>query len=188
MPGDTIFKAIKAIKPPLGAPLTFWDVLPWILGCLLLVIIIALIIYFIKYRKKMPIENIIRKPKLPPHQIAFDKLNELNEKKLWQQGKVKLFHIELTDILRTYIEERFSINAMEQITSEILESLRHTDVLEDIKDKLRQILILADFVKFAKAEPLANENELSMKYAYDFVEATKQIRIDKEEENGNNKL
>ena len=93
--------------------------------------------------------------------------------KLWQEGKLKLYHSQLTDIIREYIENRFKIQAQELTTDEILFGFRNIAIDEESKYKLKQILLIADLVKFAKEVPLASENEMSMSNSYDFINGTK---------------
>jgi hypothetical protein len=94
---------------------------------------------------------------------------------LWQQNRIKEYYTELTDIIRVYIENRFLIMAMEQVTDEILGRFSCTKLIDSFMyDKLSHMLSLADMVKFAKAIPLPDENDLVLKNAYDFVIKTKQ--------------
>jgi hypothetical protein len=44
------------------------------------------------------------------------------------------------------------------------------------------MLSRADFVKFAKANPLADENEQSLTFAYQFVSKTKPVEILRDED------
>ncbi|MBI4945421.1 MAG: hypothetical protein HY840_03360 [Bacteroidetes bacterium] len=168
--------AIKDIKPPLEVPFNWKELLPYIYGGLgalaVLAGLIYLILYYIKKRKEKPVHEIII-PKIPAHVTALEQLEKLKEEKLWQQGKLKEYHSGLSDIIRQYIEHRFYIHAMEQVTDEIMYSFRTADVSEELKMKLRNILFLSDLVKFAKEQPLPNENEMSWINAYEFVAATK---------------
>ena len=84
----------------------------------------------------------------------------------------KQYYSILTEVLRRYIMRRFDVNAMEMTSTEILDALRRKD-LSSTYDNLKQILVLSDFVKFAKVHPLPDENELSMTNAYIFVNGTK---------------
>jgi len=172
--------AIKDIKPPIEVPFNWKELLPYIyagLGALaVLAGIIYLIIYFIKKRKKKPVPEIII-PKIPAHVTALERLEKLKEEKLWQQGKLKEYHSELSDIIRQYIEHRFYIHAMEQVTDEIMYSFRTADVSDELKMKLRNVLFLSDLVKFAKEQPLPNENEMSWTNAHEFIMATKKDDI-----------
>lgn len=150
----------------------------WIL--ILALSAIATAIYFIFFFKKQrnPIFFKI-KPKLPAHIIALTKLENIRKEKIWSRGQIKEFHIQLTDVLREYLENRFGIYAVEMTTSEILEAFSKQDHLnnEDF-NKLQQILVLADSVKFAKYQSLQNENDLSIKDAFEFVNNTKEIIVE----------
>ncbi|MFW5767336.1 MAG: hypothetical protein ACOCXO_03100, partial [Bacteroidota bacterium] len=62
------------------------------------------------------------------------------------------------------------------------ELLDKEDLLEDrLREKMRDILQRSDFVKFAKSQPLPNENEMSLTQAYEIVEESKEVRTDKSE-------
>jgi hypothetical protein len=100
-------------------------------------------------------------------------LEKLRAKKLWQTGKIKDYHTELTDILRKYFEDRFHIMAMESTTAEILEDLEaKTLIAKENREVLSRILLMADLVKFAKYLPLPEEHDHSMEYAVDFINKT----------------
>jgi hypothetical protein len=175
LPVDTTI-SIKDIKPPLEVPFSWKELLPYVYGGLgtlaVLTGLFFLIRYYLKRRKPKPAPEIII-PKIPAHVTALEQLEKLKEDKLWQSGKLKEYHSALSDIIRQYIEHRFFIHAMEQVSDEILYSFRTADVSEEQKAKLRQILLLSDMVKFAKEQPLPNENDLSWNNAYEFVMATK---------------
>ncbi|NOX46732.1 MAG: hypothetical protein GXO89_07115 [Chlorobi bacterium] len=163
-------QAIKDIRAPLAAPVTFKEMLPYLLIGLAVLIIAALLIYYLRKRKKEePVFRSPPKPKLPPQQIALTALDDLRLKKLWQSGQVKDYHTELTDIVRNYLEGKFDINAMEMTTDEIMESLKIIQVNAQAKDKIRKVFQLADLVKFAKQQPLPLEHDASLNNAVDFV-------------------
>ncbi|MBA3706939.1 MAG: hypothetical protein H0W84_13875 [Bacteroidetes bacterium] len=176
-------QAIKNIKEIYSENYTWLDWLKdhilWVYAGLAAILIIIIIIYFIRKQLKKPKPVIdIKAPKIPAHIIAFEKLAKLKSENLWQEGKLKQYHSALTDILREYIENRFKIPAVEQTTDEILFGFRNVAIDEESKRKLRQVLILADLVKFAKEQPLPNENELSIANSYDFVNGTKREEED----------
>ena len=94
---------------------------------------------------------------------------------MWQEGKIKLFHSQISEIIREYLEKRYGVNALENTTDEIMQSIRYHGISQDQTTKLNQILVLSDLVKFAKEQPLANENDMSLLNAIDFVKNTKMI-------------
>lgn len=166
-------KEIMDIKKPIEAPYTFKEALPWIIGLLLAIAIGYFVFYYLKKRKNAePVFKAPPKPKLPPHQLALDALDNLRHKKLWQSGMTKDYHTELTDILREYIEGRFQVNAPEMTSDEILDMINQTATNTQAKEKLQQTLVLADLVKFAKEQPLPLENDSSLNNAVDFVKET----------------
>jgi hypothetical protein len=165
---------IKPIKPPLAAPVTFREMLPWIGLALLILALAALVYYYLKMRKKAkPVVTTRLKPSIPPYEAAVEALESLRLKKLWQSGRVKEYYSEMTDIVREYIELRFPVRALEMTTGEIDAALRQTEVNSSARDKLNKVLTLADLVKFAKEQPLPLENDLSLNQCMDFVRETK---------------
>jgi hypothetical protein len=123
-------------------------------------------------------------PPLPPYEEAVKELDKIKQQKLWQQGRNKEYHTQLTDTLRRYLWRRYGFNAMEMTSYEILEMLREKTDDRTVYDTLRQILRLADFVKFAKLHPLPDENDLSMSNAYSFVNQTKPAEVSPPAEDG----
>lgn len=166
---------IMPIKPPLKAPVTFREMLPWI-GLAMLALVLAFLAYYFLFRKKKkpPVVTTRLKPSIPPYEAALEAFEALRQKKLWQAGRVKDYYSELTDIVREYIELRFPVRALEMTTSEIEAALRQTEANSMAREKLHQTLLLADLVKFAKVQPLPLENDVSLNHCVDFVRETKQ--------------
>jgi hypothetical protein len=176
VPNVDLKKGFADIKKPYGAPVTFKEIAPWILGVILIASIIFLIVYAINRRRKnIPLFSLPSKPKLPPHVVALGELDKLKEEQLWQHDKVKDYYTRLTDIIRVYLEERFEVPAMEQTTHEILTQLKGDE--SPVKGKLftglQRTLDTSDLVKFAKYTPLADENHYVLVQAYTLVEETK---------------
>lgn len=146
-----------------------YDNLYWILPVAIL--ILALIFYLWWKKRKKP-EVKIPEIIIPAHLTALEQLKLLEDKKLWQNGMIKEYYIEMTDILRVYIEKRFRIHAMEQTTDEIMSQLRLTDISEISKLTLVPVLKLSDLVKFAKENPIGLENEEMMQRSKDFIQST----------------
>jgi len=176
VPVDTT-KAFYDIKEPLAVSYNFWDWLKehWLAVAFGLVII-GLIISLINYsRNKKKYEFVKPGPLYTIDEIAINSLNDLNAKKLWQQSEVKLYYIDLTEILRVYLERRYGIQAHEQTTDQIFDGLKSKGLTKESSNILFQILKLADLVKFAKQQPTAYENEQSMENAIIFIQQTRVI-------------
>jgi len=173
MPLDTS-QAIFDIKLPYGAPVKFIEVLPYIIGILILAGILFVLFRFVRRRKKLKPEGARFKPLIPPHITALKELDKVKEERLWQNNREKEYYSRLTEILRIYIEGRYEVYAMEQTSDEILDSLSKTGFNDNrLFDKLRTTLTISDLAKFAKLKPSPNENEGCLLDAYIFVNETK---------------
>ncbi len=166
---------IKPIKPPINTPLTFMEILPWMgLGLAAMIIGIPLTLWIrkIRQRKEDP-EGLRSKPLEPAHVAAFRELDRLKEAKLWEKGEVKLFYIRLSNIVREYVEQQYSIPAMESTTSEILSNFHRFNREDNLLDEmLQELLEMADLVKFAKEDPPPVDNQTNLNNAYLFVQKT----------------
>ncbi len=164
------------IKLPYDAPVTLKEVMPYILGVILIGAILFFILYSIKRKKQnKPIFSIPQKPREPAHVIALRELDRIKGEKLWQKDKIKQYYSEVTEVLREYIERRFETPAMEQTSEETLAVFKYRRDLLNEKNynSLKQILNLADMVKFAKFIPLPDEHNMVLMNAYFFVNDTK---------------
>ena len=143
---------------------------------LISMLVAAAITYFvIRKIKNKPIIP-IAKPKEPPHITAYRMLDKLRNSKLWQQGRVKDFYSVLTEILKNYITDRYNNSVIENTSEEtLLELKRFMPSTDENFQNLKTLLDTADFVKFAKFEPLPNENDWALSIAYQFVDNTKLI-------------
>lgn len=173
---DTASNAITDIKP-VFKPKFNWAVFLKNLLLIILVVALAVILFFLirKFIIKKPIFSAEKpKPVLPAYVEALGKLDKIKNEKAWQHGRIKEYHTELTDVIRNYIERAFNVNSMEITSEEILQKMLFLKPDKPAAyDGLRQILQLADLVKFAKWVPSVNDNELSLVDAYLFVNQTK---------------
>lgn len=169
---------ITDIKQAKDAPFMLVELLeywPWLVLGLVVVggAVLGTWLYRRHKRKMAGVVKKVRKPAEPPYVVALRELSRIKEEKLWQHNRCKDYYSELTDTLRRYISDRFGLSAMEKTTDEIVEDI--FPVLDgDIvnKNRLQDVLTLADYVKFAKHEPLPDENDMAMKKAVDFVNGT----------------
>ncbi|MDR2910236.1 MAG: BatD family protein [Bacteroidales bacterium] len=171
------------IKMPYGAPVILKEVIPHILGIILIGAILFLVLYSIKRRKNI----ITQKPQEPAHIIALLELERIKNEKLWQKDKIKQYYSEITEVLRNYMGNRFQIPAMEQTTDEILQIFINRDNLLNEKSlsNLKQILSLSDLVKFAKYKPSADDDNMTLINSFFFVNDTKLEKVKKVKEDDN---
>ncbi|WP_235869100.1 BatD family protein [Polaribacter aquimarinus] len=180
---------IKSIK---SEPYTFDDFKIYIYIVLAALAIIAFWIYWFVIRKRKEEEEEPTYRALPPYEEAIYRLNELDEKQLWQNNQTKEYYSELTEIVRGYIERELNVPALEKTTDEVLDMLKDfkdADVIltsQETIDKLKSLLREADLVKFAKSKPLAPEIEEDRKDAEDIISNLKPKPIveEKDKEDG----
>ncbi len=168
-------QAIRDIKGIYEVPFSLMDWLKdnwrWVAGGAVAVAAIVLALLFL-LRRKPKVAVAVVEPALPVHVRVLNALDAIEGKRLWQQGLHKQYHSEVTDLLRSYIEERFGAPALEKTTDELLQELKLSSMRREHREQLGNILRLADFVKFAKLTPAPAENEQLMTAARRFVQET----------------
>ncbi|MGK0364669.1 MAG: hypothetical protein ACI85O_001727 [Saprospiraceae bacterium] len=176
---DTLTQ-LTPIKPILEESRNWKDFL-WLYIIFGVVIFGALLYRYLT--KEEEIEEVEPEIILPPHVIALQKLEDLKKAELWQKGDVKEYQTRLTYTLREYLENRYDMQALESTTAQINEELRKSDVAEGWRNKLRDLLQVADLVKFAKAEPEEEFHARVLNEAVEFVEETKEEEVIEEPTN-----
>lgn len=149
-----------------------WEPIFWY--SLLLVLLVLLTLYlFMRYKDNKPIIRIVKiAPKLPPHKVAMQQIDQIKAERGWEKEDSKEYYTRLTATLRTYIQERYGFNAMEMTSSEIIDRL----LLVQDQAALNELIVLfrtADLVKFAKYNTRANENDMNLINAIEFINHTK---------------
>lgn len=161
-------------KTIVEVPLQWQDIDSMVYSLILMLLFGAGCVFLIvRLKNNKPIIKIIKiEPKLPPHQEAMKHIEEIKANKNIQREDPKLYYTELTDVIRTYIAERFGFNAMEMTSAEIIEQLLQVKDKDSLKD-LKYLFETADLVKFAKHAPMMNENDMNLVNAVDFINETK---------------
>ncbi len=170
MPVDTATFKVHDIKGQIRYPLSFKEVLPYILGGIALLALVALIWYLVaKYLKK---KSLAEESKEPPYIVALRKLDKFRGNKYWAPEKQKQFYSGVTDALREYIAARFCVGAMEMTTAEIFDGLKDKDIPQPLIDDTKELFVTSDLVKFAKMTVTDDENMKAVPRAVNFVTAT----------------
>lgn len=178
---------LRPLKPQMWPKFYFGEISGYLAIAIAVVALLALLIWLLAkhlHKRGKRLRDIFKTPPPPPaHIVAIEALERLKNQKLWQNSKHKQYYSALSEILRTYIADAFSVGAMEMTTDEIIEALHDDRISQKSKMDLVSVLRDADLVKFAKAIPEAEDNELAFDKAYYFVEETKPVEVyDKEQE------
>lgn len=183
-------QAMQDLKDVMKPAFVLWDYIWWFFWLQVAVTLITVsTLVYLHWRKHRGLKvangaSAAPVKLLPAHVTALRALDTLAEKKLWQSGQHKQFHTELSEILRRYIEERYKVPAMECTTDEIMQELVELTMTQRSSyNNLREVLQMADLVKFAKYEPLADENQMVLMNARLFVEQTKESLPEETTEN-----
>jgi len=166
---DTDSAYILDIKPPqkAGKQSLLWL---WILlGAVAVAAIIFLVILYTRVDKK----GAAPPPPPPPYDEAVAALRNLEHKNLLRQGKIREYVFELSEILKRYIGRRFSCNAQEYTTEEILRWIRHAPLDKGAKTKIDWFFRASDPVKFARLIPDSETVERFYKEAWAFLDMTR---------------
>jgi hypothetical protein len=160
------------VKEQMNYPYTVKEFLPW---AGILIAFVALVILVVRWWKNRKSKNsLFGKPAEPdsPYIAALKELEKIRNQKLWQNNQMKLYYTRITDVLREYIEARFGLQAMEKTSAEILQELLPAGIEKAEYDSLKEMLEVADLVKFAKYVASELENENAIPRAIRFISST----------------
>jgi len=115
-------------------------------------------------------------PDRPPEAIARERLRELADSRLLEEGDFMVLYVRMSETLRRYLGRRYGFPGAEYTTAEILERLQPNaplapEIREDLADWLRQ----ADLVKFSGRIPTTEEAERMLERAIDLVDRTEPL-------------
>ncbi len=173
---DKEFVDIKSIQED---PYTFWEKVwlwiktywMWLLIPFVLIIGIIVLVYYIN---KKPKEEIVSEPSFPLPDLLFQRLLQIEQEKLWQDGKHKEYYSEVTDVIRRFLEYKYEIPTLEKTSDEIIQSLHLVNVNKNDYNQLKNLFGLSNMIKFAKSLPTPEENSIAMSIAKGLI--TKEIK------------
>lgn len=169
---DADLAAIEAPAPLFPPRVHYWR---WILGGLGFLLIVALVVFYLRRPRKV-IHT--RETPLPPHVKAQRALARLKGVSRQTEAEVEAFYVQVSQILRVYLEERFGLHAPERTTEEFLAEIEQGDTLKlEQRQSLRQFLEQCDLVKFARLIPESQVHDNILQIAMAFVEQTRPDRI-----------
>lgn len=156
--------------PPVAPEPPFpWAMWPWAVAGA----VVAAIALIFLVRRARPEGAAAPVTPLTAWERAYERLRELDERDYLKQGLFEPFYVELSAILREYIEGRFAIHAPEQTTPEFLNEAAFSGRLsKEQQDVLSRFLRHCDRVKFAQYAPTEDEMKDSRAVVQQFVEDT----------------
>tara|TARA_Y100000589_G_scaffold180458_1_gene170800 strand:- start:444 stop:1313 length:870 start_codon:yes stop_codon:yes gene_type:complete len=151
---------IKPVKEQMNTPFIFAEIkelILWIIfGLIVLTGIVILTIYLIRKRKPKP-ETIL--PPRPIMEILWERYYSLEQSKIWETGGEKEFQFELSLILRSFLEFKYNLKAVEETTKNITIQLTSMGIGKKEKEDFLHILNFSDMVKFAKQKGVFAQHE-----------------------------
>ncbi|HLF64793.1 MAG TPA: hypothetical protein VI603_13610 [Saprospiraceae bacterium] len=170
--GVTDSLGLAPIKPIQREPAKLSDYLAYIVVAIVLCV---LAIFAVMYRRRKPKQkNVIEiRDEKPAHVLALEQLDALEREKLWQQGLIKEYHSRMNYIMRTYLERRYRIPALESTSGEIMSHLRQINLSEDLEKQIQEVMTVEDLIKFAKAEPPVDIHAQYLQFARSLILQTK---------------
>ena len=161
------FADIDGPIPVKSALAKYWRI--WVAVAAL--VLLATAVSWFLYRRRQ--RRIQQEPPPLPWEVAYQRLRELDERQLPKAGKYETYYVDLSAILRYYIEDRFSLHAPEQTTQEFLAAATGVRLFTDEQQKLlSQFLRHSDYVKFAQYVPSINEMDRCFAFVLQFVDET----------------
>ncbi|AZR73245.1 hypothetical protein BBF96_07510 [Anoxybacter fermentans] len=147
-------------------------------------ILLGMIGYLIfRHLKKKNDIEIVKETSLPAHEIAYQRLAELEASDLLEKGEIDRYFTILSEIVREYIENRFGAKAREMTTQEFLEqAIRKLELALEHQELLKKFLYQSDLVKYARHIPAYEEIEQAFKTARRFVDETRFVEEGGEED------
>jgi len=153
VPADASFWWLWVLLAGLAAGLAFW--------------------YWRRYKTRKELVPGPPVPSLPPYEEAVAALLRLKELELPRLGETKRHYVELSEIVRRYIERRFGVVASEMTSRQILRELRSQTEADGHGGELAGLLRDCDLVKFAKFEPSLERSRVLLELARTWLQMTR---------------
>lgn len=129
------------VDPKKDLPPLSWKLAGWIAAALAAIaLVVASVWLLIRFLARK-----IKEHRMSPIERAWVELDRLLSKGLPGRGRYKDFYVELTMVVRRYIQRKYGIKAPHMTTEEFLREAKPSD-------ELRRFLESADMVKFAGVE------------------------------------
>jgi len=164
---DSSMRDLTPLKPPLKPKIPLLLIMPIILGASGVAVLVLLLLFLLK--------RIVRRgaEKVDSSQVAQRKLRKLGSSLSAGMPPHECYE-ELSNIMRSFLENHYRIRALEAVTQEIERDLKKLGIagFENIMNLLKQ----ADLVKFADSRPDVEESRQSLHKASEVIRSTRHSR------------
>ena len=172
-PRETVTGGIE-VDPKKDMPPLSWKLVRW---CALALLAAFSIIYAIWWTARK-IAQKVREHRMSPIERAMLELSRLLEKGLPGRGRYKDFYVELTMVVRRYIQRRHAVRAPNLTTDEFLRAASENPAFtREALESLRQFLESADMVKFAGVEATPDMADSATDRARSYLNADSRIKL-----------
>jgi hypothetical protein len=157
---------VQSVKPPSATEMKEikgpWSVSPnwflYILAALLVIVTVGVLVFLYLRKRAKPVEvQSEMVSQRQPHAIAYEQLNRIEGMNWVAQREMKIYHTEISQVIRQYIAARYHIPALELTTQELLDRLRSEDVPSELVQRLMTNCDLVKFARYSPAKPEAHE-------------------------------
>jgi len=180
MPVDTATYQLHDIKGQMRYPVTIKELTPWLLLAWGVAAVVILVVCLVLMKRRRAGGVTVGRD--PAYIVALRELDKWRGDKFWAPDKQKSFYSGITDALKTYIEDRFGVDAPEMTTAELFDALKGAeDLPAELREELRGVFECADYVKFAKHVASDEENARALPTAVRFVTSTYQTVLEEEQ-------
>lgn len=177
--GDT---NLRDIKPQAELPYT--NLLPWIVGGLL--IALALGGGFLWWKRRQASLALALVDNRLPHEVALDELERIEGLRLPENGRFKEHYTLVSDTVRSYIEKSYGVPVTERTTGEIQTNLHKSKIDRKVSRDFVAFLLESDLIKFSTFEPNINDANQLMLSARNIVASTKPLVITSDDVDNSN--
>jgi len=169
----------EAVEPPAPPFSPRFDWRPVLVGVGALSLLLASLWWWRRRPRRLP--TAADGTPLPPHVAALRALARLRSAPRSTPAEVDAFYVEVSRILRAYLEQRFGLHAPERTTEEFLAELNAAGQASPLsppqRNALAGFLRQCDLVKFARVLPGEEVHAESLRIAEELVEATRADRV-----------
>jgi hypothetical protein len=158
------------VRPPEELPIRTWRLL-YALGIALGVGALAWAVSRWLARRKL--DAVLNEP--PPRPVdtrALEALDALAAQNLPGAGRYREFYFRLSEIVRAYLGELYSFEALESTTPELLNALNSRRTPGLAMSDLSAFAAASDFIRYAKTEPAVEDCKSHLELAYRIVHET----------------